>query len=310
MQEIKKVTRNSVWQTNSSATHAICFKADKLQYDTIPLNQYGNIELSKVYFGQSFEKYKTAKDKAEYIFAYIHTIEQELGYIKSQAQTSQLSDHRAEIYLDLFKACKCDISTLKNNVLDIIRKHTGCKQILFVQPQDKHYGINHQAFRTQIQPYQQNKSISTNAMMYILSNKERIKQFIFNSRFSFVTSGDGDGINMQNLSDCVSLRYTIQIEGIDEVFQTNDYSQQVNDYTKKIDSYYAFGLLSISDIFQKHIYQKRNRSVSGVQIQIHNGQKYLVVDSYQKQYYSYDYSRKRQPQLQKFKLTVTEKKEQ
>ncbi len=55
---MKKLIRNSTFETNSSSTHSVSIDENVSVYDSIELDENNNIEIPMLEFGWSFEKYK------------------------------------------------------------------------------------------------------------------------------------------------------------------------------------------------------------------------------------------------------------
>lgn len=102
-----KNIRNGVFETNSSSTHSVSISSGCAVYDTLVPDDDGNIVLTGGQFGWEWETYTDPQTKANYAAVYCSD---------SDGYTSELKS-RASKYREM--------------LIDVIKKHTGAKNVVF-----------------------------------------------------------------------------------------------------------------------------------------------------------------------------------
>ena len=149
-----KVTRHSVFETNSSSTHSISIDDTGVLDDLLPVNEDGICYVLADEYGWEVEDYNDAATKASYCLVY--------------AKTSGND------------TCDC----LINMLTEAIKEVTGAKEVRYIPKdgEDDYYKwgyIDHQSHIG-----------DGDACGEAFESKENLKQFIFNRRSSLHTDND------------------------------------------------------------------------------------------------------------------------
>lgn len=143
---MKKI-RQGVFETNSSSMHSVHIAESSKDtiYKTINPNEEGVIEISSGKYGWDEETFSSVNDKASYAFTY-----------------TQYGDE--ERLIEMLRS--------------VIKKHTGCNEVVFLKTSDEYYPkgyIDHQ---------------STEVLNEAFSSEESLKEFLFNPESYFQTDND------------------------------------------------------------------------------------------------------------------------
>jgi hypothetical protein len=140
--------RSKVFETNSSSTHSISISSvsDGI-LDTILPNSKGVIILTGGQFGWEVEEYNDALTKANYCAV---------------------------------DCCEQSNDELKLFLIEVIKEHTGAKEVIF--------NMSNSNFEDDNFSYIDHQSVGTTK--YAFENKETLKQFIFNRNSWLYTDND------------------------------------------------------------------------------------------------------------------------
>ena len=157
-----KNIRNSVFETNSSSTHSISICSGCDTYDTLVPDDDGNIILTGGQFGWEWETYTDPQTKANYAAIYCSDSDGCIPELKSRA------------------------SKYKEMLIDVIKKHTGAKDVVFdfstTDYDHEHYSyIDHQS-----------AIYEGGRCDLAFKDEETLKNFLFNPASELKTGNDNE----------------------------------------------------------------------------------------------------------------------
>lgn len=171
-----KNIRHKVFETNSSSTHSISItKNSDGIYDTIVPDNNGVIVLNGGEFGWAWEKYNDSLTKLNYASIYA-LFEASIGNSKEN---------------------------LKDLLLEVVKEHTGAKEIIF------NFSVND----TENTNYSYIDHQSTDTAKDAFSSKESLKDFIFNPKSWLFTGNDNDiaPLNFYNVEPLHIYKYKLYL---------------------------------------------------------------------------------------------------
>lgn len=162
---MKKLIRQSVWETNSSSTHSLSITSSNNLNDTIIPAEDGTITLTGGEFGWEIEDYWDAFTKANYCALDICPRDW-VAYRKYSADYKSHEDIKPEINSE-----EAELNDRLKMLVKVIKEHTGAYSIIF-----KLEGyIDHQSRGTSNEAFE---------------NEETLKQFLFSKSSGLHTDND------------------------------------------------------------------------------------------------------------------------
>jgi hypothetical protein len=150
---VKKIRQN-VFETNSSSSHSISISdkndSDLMDNSLIP-DENGNVTLEGGQFGFGTDDYYDAQSKASYMGIYA------IEWAKDESENFQ------------------------NILIDVIKKQTGCKEVIFKFSKD---------YDDENWSYIDHQSVESEDYHYVFYNPEELRQFIFNKKSYLHTDSD------------------------------------------------------------------------------------------------------------------------
>lgn len=165
---MKKLVRNSVFETNSSSCHSISI-ADKVDFNDVPSpNAEGNIHITSGEFGWEEDSYRGFFDKASYLAVYIR------DWAKEEKESFK------QIFENLIKeTTACYNITYEDSFWDFEeRSYKGSDGNQVVYQAKLGYGyIDHQ-------------SVEDKDLHYLFTDVDKLKAFLFCSNSILETDND------------------------------------------------------------------------------------------------------------------------
>lgn len=154
-----KLTRHSVFETNSSSVHSISLSNEVDQYDTLYPDSNGTFTFEGGEFGWEWEDYSTAYTKANYVVTFL----EHLGSLEPDDSESGTY----QPFKELFEK--------------VVKDHVNCEIEYDV---GKYAHIDHQSM-----------DIAWELVDYTY---EELKNFIFNPKSILYTGNDNDGMKWED----------------------------------------------------------------------------------------------------------------
>lgn len=156
---MKTIIRNSVFETNSSSTHSITIAGENMAkvYDTMFPDSEGEITIVGIDDSYQFDKFNDPHTKASFLLTSILDVMQTILNFGNEQDPNYA----------YFEA-------LYYRVIDVIKQHTGCETVDYIEPEQGLWGYKHKSF---FEPFE---------------DSEAIKNFIFNKNSWFFTGNDND----------------------------------------------------------------------------------------------------------------------
>lgn len=148
---MKKLIRNSVFETNSSSCHSISIGKSDV-YDSVIPNEDGVIELLPMQFGWEQERYNDAHVKMSYLWI----------YIKDWCGKDE------ESFMETFQRVVC--------------RHTGASNVTMAPDED--------AYEWNRYGYIDHQSVESRDYHYLFEDDETLKRFIFDRDSWLETDND------------------------------------------------------------------------------------------------------------------------
>ena len=154
---MKKITRNSCFETNSSSTHAISVDSGAGLLDTLELDSHGNFSFSPSYeFGWDRETYNDPISKLNYLYIYAR----------------DWSGGNSEYFM--------------RNLKEAISEHTGAERVFFNDPKVKSSWSEYSYQRG----YIDHQSVECRELDPLMGDKKLIKKFLFSPNSYVETKND------------------------------------------------------------------------------------------------------------------------
>lgn len=171
---MNKIIRHSVWESNSSSSHAISCNSKSNTYESITPDENGQIILNGGQFGWEWDKFNDALTKANYCAVAIKS-------------THSLGEGKEEWFVELLK------------------EHTGAQEIIFNFSTEDWDSANHS--------YIDHQSLEDTgkAVDKIFESRESLKQFIF-APDSWLFLGNDNTSAPPNFYDVGSVKYTHELK--------------------------------------------------------------------------------------------------
>lgn len=151
---MKKLIRHGVFETNSSSCHSISIARGAQLYDTLEPDMNGIIVITPGEYGWEERQLFDPEEKASYALTFANT-----------------------------GAGQDEIDRMTNMLIEVIKKHTGCKQVVFdtiTTWGDDGYGyIDHQS-----------AAYENGDCLEAFQSKENLKELLFNPSSYIETDND------------------------------------------------------------------------------------------------------------------------